>query len=121
MRAGRAVLERAVDAVVEGADGIDWSLMTIELENEQDRELLRYLHLLARISDVQRTEGGVVDDEALRACAHAIVSRMPLEELVRAGSPAGDDAAPTEGTRGSGSEATTAPSSHGPLARASDT
>jgi eukaryotic-like serine/threonine-protein kinase len=81
MRAGRAALARAVDSVVEGS-GIDWGLLTIELDNDRDRELIRHLHLLARISDVQRSETGSLDEGALRAQAHAIVSVLPIDLLV---------------------------------------
>lgn len=82
MRAGRAALARAVDSVVEGS-GIDWGLLTIELDNDRDKELIRHLHLLARISDVQRSETGSLDEGALRAQAHAIVSVLPFDQLVR--------------------------------------
>jgi eukaryotic-like serine/threonine-protein kinase len=100
MRAGRAALARAIDSVVEGTKGVDWGLMTTELDNEGDRELLRHLHLLAQISDVQRSEGGAVDDGALRACARAIVSVLPIDDPPRAETddppPAGSSVLPPE-------------------------
>jgi len=83
MRAGRAALARAVDSVVEGAGGVDWGLMTVELDNERDRELLRHIRLLAQISDVQRTEGVAIDEAALRARAQAIVSVLPFNGAAR--------------------------------------
>ena len=55
MRTGRDAIARAVDAVVEGTGAVDWGLITIELDNERDRELLRHIRLLSQISDIQRT------------------------------------------------------------------
>ena len=59
MRPGRDALARAVDSVVEGTGAVDWGLMTIELHNERDRELLRHIRApVADSSDVQRAEAG---------------------------------------------------------------
>ena len=58
MRTGRDALARAVDSVVEGTGAVDWGLMTIELHNERDRELLRHIRLLSQIADMQRAEAG---------------------------------------------------------------
>ena len=80
MRPGREALARAVDSVVEGTGGLDWDLLTIELDNDRDRELLRHIRLLAQISDVQRAEAGALDEAALRARARAIVSVLPFDE-----------------------------------------
>ena len=80
MRPGREALARAVDSVVEGTGGLDWGLLTIELDNDRDRELLRHIRLLAQISDVQRAEAGALDEAALRARARAIVSVLPFDE-----------------------------------------
>ena len=80
MRPRREALARAVDSIVEGSGGLDWGLMTIELDNDRDRELLRHIRLLAQISDVQRAEAGALDEAALRARARAIVSVLPSEE-----------------------------------------
>ncbi len=78
MRPGRDALARAVDSVVEGTGAVDWGLMTIELHDERDRELLRHIRLLSQIADVQRAQPGVVDDEALRAQARSIASVLPF-------------------------------------------
>ena len=80
MRPRRDALARAVDSVVEGTGGLDWGLMTVELDNDRDRELLRHIRLLAQISDVQRAEAGALDEAALRARARAIVSVLPFDE-----------------------------------------
>ena len=80
MRPRREALARAVDSVVEGTGGLDWGLLTIELDNDRDRELLRHIRLLAQISDVQRAEASALDEAALRARARAIVSVLPFEE-----------------------------------------
>jgi tetratricopeptide (TPR) repeat protein len=84
MRPGRDALARAVDSVVEGTGALDWGLMTIELHDERDRELLHHIRLLSQIADVQRTQPGVVDDAALRAKARAIASVLPFVEPARA-------------------------------------
>ena len=78
MRPGRDALARAVDSVVEGTGGVDWGLMTIELHDERDRELLRHIRLLSQIADVQRAQPGVVDAAALRAKARSIASVLPF-------------------------------------------
>jgi eukaryotic-like serine/threonine-protein kinase len=83
MRTGRAGLARAIDSVVEGTSGLDWGLMTIELDNERDRELLRHIRLLSQISDVQRTQAGVLDDATLRARAQALASVLPFGGTAR--------------------------------------
>jgi eukaryotic-like serine/threonine-protein kinase len=83
MRTGRAGLARAIDSVVEGTGGLDWGLTTIELDNERDRELLRHIRLLSQISDVQRTQAGVLDDAALRARARALASVLPFGDPAR--------------------------------------
>ena len=83
MRPGRDALARAVDSVVEGTGAVDWGLMTIELHDERDRELLRHIRLLSQIADVQRAQPGVVDDAALRAKARSIASVLPFAEPAR--------------------------------------
>ena len=80
MRPRREALARAVDSIIEGSGGLDWGLMTIELDNDRDRELLRHIRLLAQISEVQRAEAGALDEAALRARARAIVSVLPFDE-----------------------------------------
>ena len=82
MRPGRDALARAVDSVVEGTGAVDWGLMTIELHDERDRELLRHIRLLSQIADVQRAQPGV-DDAALRARARSIASVLPFAEPAR--------------------------------------
>ena len=79
MKAGRSALARAVDSVVEGSSDLDWGLMTIELDDERDRELLRHIRLLSQISEIQRAEPDALDERMLRARAHAIVRRLPVE------------------------------------------
>ena len=95
MRTGRDAIARAVDAVVEGTGAVDWGLITIELDNERDRELLRHIRLLSQISDIQRTEAGALreDERALRARAHTIASLLPFEVPAR---PSPDDVAAAE-------------------------
>ena len=92
MRTGRAALARAVDSVVEGTGPIDWGLITIELENDRDRELLHHIRLLSQISDIQRTEAASLheDERELRARARTIASLLPFE--VPAGPSPGDAA-----------------------------
>jgi hypothetical protein len=92
MRTGRAGLARAIDSVVEGTGGLDWGLTTIELDNERDRELLRHIRLLSQISDVQRTQPGVLDDATLRARAQALASVLPFGGSARVR----EDEAPTQ-------------------------
>ena len=79
MRTGRAALARAVDSVVEGTGPVDWGLITIELDNDRDRALLRHIRLLSQISDIQRTEAAAVheDERELRARAQTIASLLP--------------------------------------------
>ena len=95
MRTGRDAIVRAVDAVVEGTGAVDWGLITIELDNDRDRELLRQIRLLSQISDIQRTEAGALreDEPALRARAHTIASLLPFEVRAR---PSPDDVAAAE-------------------------
>ena len=56
MRTGRDALVRAVDAVVEGTGAVDWGLITIELDNDRDRELLRQIRLL--VADLRHPAHG---------------------------------------------------------------
>ena len=95
MRTGRDAIVRAVDAVVEGTGAVDWGLITIELDNDRDRELLRHIRLLSQISDIQRTEAGALreDERTLRARAHTIASLLPFEVRPR---PSPDDVAAAE-------------------------
>ena len=81
--------------MVEGTGAVDWGLITIELDNERDRELLRHIRLLSQISDIQRTEAGALreDERALRARAHTIASLLPFEVRAR---PSPDDVAAAE-------------------------
>ncbi len=79
MKANRAALAQAVDSVVDDRSDLDWGLLTIELDDDRDRELLRHIRLLSQISQVHSAEPDVVDERLLRASARAIVMRMPVE------------------------------------------
>ena len=70
-------------------------MITIELDNDRDRELLRHIRLLSQISDIQRTEAAALheDERELRARAHTIASLLPFEVPAR---PSPDDVAGAE-------------------------
>jgi serine/threonine-protein kinase len=79
MKAHRAALARAVDSVVDDTADVDWGLMTIELDDVRDRELLRHIRLLSQISEIQKAQPGAADEAQLRARAYGIVRRLPAE------------------------------------------
>ena len=83
MRPGRDALARAVDSVVEGTGAVDWGLMTIELHDERDRELLRHIRLLSQIADMQRPQPGVVDDSGASCAGAGDRRRAAFDQLAR--------------------------------------
>ena len=77
MKGSRAALRSAVDAVADGSVDLDWNTLAAQAHSEHDRELIRELQILAKISDVQRTESDALDDEQLESSAKVIARTVP--------------------------------------------
>ena len=83
MRRERAALRSAVDSVADGAGDVDWDALEEQVEGQHDWELIHHLRLLAQISDVQRSQSDILDDDSLETWAKAIARMVPAADSAR--------------------------------------
>jgi serine/threonine-protein kinase len=70
--ARRSALDRAVASVADGASGLDWDEIERDSRDDNDKQLIRQLRILASISDVHRSHAGDESDHE----ANKIIGRI---------------------------------------------